>query len=138
MTVLDGVGDSFSGGDKDIQTLIGVYPCSRQPAAQGVAGRGQVADVGLKLQFQWGGMAVEQKNNVVLITAAWRETRHHLVRQIVQRRDAAVLNEGRGAGDAVIQCNTATLDQPIGVEQHGRARRHAHVRFGAGPVRSYP
>ena len=65
--------------------------------------RRELAGVGGELQLQRGGMAVEQQNHVVLITAAWRETRHDLVRQIIQRGGAAVLNEGGDAGDAVVQ-----------------------------------
>jgi len=127
VTVLDGVGDSFSGGDKDIQTLIGVYPCSRQPAAQGVAGRARLlTSLNFSSSGRDGGRA---KNNVVLITAAWRETRHHLVRQIVQRRDAAVLNEV-AAREMPSSSAYGDARPAIGVEQHGRARRHLTCASG--------
>ena len=117
VTVLDGVGDGLSGGDEHVHRLVRVQPGPGQPPAQGGASGGEVADVGGKLQLQRGGMAVEQKDNVVLIAAAWRETGHDLVRQFLQCGIAAVLDEGGGAGDAVLQRPTATFDEPVGVEQ---------------------
>ena len=55
MTVLDGVGDGFSGGDEHVHSLIWAHVGSGQPAAQGGAGGGEVADVGGKFSSSGAG-----------------------------------------------------------------------------------
>ena len=83
-------------------------------------------------------MTVEQNHNIVLITVTRREIGHDLVRQVIQRRTQALLNQGGRLRNAVLQADTSTLDQTIGVEQQGRTRRHRHAGFRTRPAQSQP
>src|SRR5579875_3774729 len=103
MTVLDGVGNGFSGRDQDVISLIRTDARSSQPAAQGSADAVELVDVCGELHLQRRGMAVEQKDDVVLIAAAGRETGHDLIRQIIECAVTAVLDKGGDASDAVVQ-----------------------------------
>jgi hypothetical protein len=102
VTVLDGVGDGFSGGDEHLHRLIGVHPGSSQPAAQGGAYWGEVVTRAGNFSSS-GRDGDDAEDNVVLIGAAWSEAGNDQVSQIIPYGGSAVVNDG-GAGNAMFQC----------------------------------
>lgn len=113
VTVLDGVGDGFSGGDEHLHRLIWVHPGSSQPAAQGGGCWGEVV-TGAGNFSSSRRDDDEAEDNVVLIAAAWPEAGNDLVSQIIPYGGSAVVNDG-GAGNAMFQCPPEMFDQTVGL-----------------------